>query len=123
MRVKHGVAYCAQQRERAALRHRYDSIVEGVGLDRISANFERALPLIDDAVHVPDEETIAAARSLLADEGLFVGASSAMHVAAAERVALRLGPGHVVVTVLCDGGQRYLDSLYADEQRQTPDES
>lgn len=107
-RVRHGVAWAPQQAERTLRRHRYDTLVEGVGADRVTANFARAL--IDDAVRIPDEETVEMARTLLREEALFVGSSSAMNCVAAVRTARALGPGHTVVTVICDGGQRYTTS-------------
>jgi cysteine synthase A len=107
-RVRHGVAYAPQQAERTLRRHRYDTLVEGVGADRVTSNFARAL--IDDAIRVPDEETVEMARALLRDEALFVGSSSALNAVAAVRTAEALGPGHTIVTVFCDGGQRYTSS-------------
>ncbi|KAG8466246.1 hypothetical protein KFE25_002002 [Diacronema lutheri] len=109
-RVRHGVAWAPEQAERTLQRHRYDTMVEGVGADRITSNFARAL--IDDAVRIGDDETVAMARALLEHEALFVGASGAMNCAAAVRTARALGPGHTIVTVLCDGGQRYTNSPF-----------
>lgn len=109
-RVKHGVMYASQQQERSARRHRYDTMMEGVGIDRVTANFGRAL--VDDAVRVDDTESIAMARQLLERDGLFVGGSAAMNCVGAVRVARQLGPGHTIVTVLCDGGQRYLSTVH-----------
>jgi cysteine synthase A len=120
-RVRHGVAYAPQQAERTLRRHRYDTFVEGVGSDRVTGNFARAL--IDDAVFVPDDETVAMARALLRDEALFVGSSSALNCVAAVRTAEALGPGHTIVTVICDGGQRYTTSkLYPALGGAAPDQ-
>ena len=110
-RVRHGVLYASQQQERSARRHRYDTIMEGVGCDRVTANFATAL--VDEAYRVEDLESVAMARHLLEHDGLFVGASAAMNCVAAVRAARQLGPGHTIVTVLCDGGQRYLKSVHA----------
>ena len=109
--VKNGVLYASQQQERSQRRHRYDTIIEGVGCDRVTANFATAQ--IDHAVRVEDAESIRMAQALLNRDGLFVGASAAMHCCAAVEAARRLGPGHTIVTVLCDGGHRYLASLHA----------
>ncbi|KAL1518427.1 hypothetical protein AB1Y20_002719 [Prymnesium parvum] len=109
-RVQTGVLYNSGQQERSARRHRYDTIMEGVGCDRVTANFE--LARIDRAVRVTDEESVHMARHLLEHEGLFVGGSAAMNCAGAVKVAHQLGPGHVIVTVLCDSGQRYLHSVH-----------
>jgi len=89
------------------------SITEGIGIARITANFADA-PL-DDAVHVEDAETVRFVYRLLREEGLFLGSTSGINVAAAARVARQLGPGHTVVTVLCDGGAKYQSRLYNPE--------
>ena len=112
-RVAHGVLYAPEQQERTARRHRYDTIMEGVGCDRVTANFAKAL--VDGSFRVEDDESVAMAKHLLKEEGLFVGGSSAMNCVAAVRAARRLGPGHTIVTILCDGGQRYLNSVHASE--------
>ena len=114
-RVAHGVLYTSQQQERTAKRNRYDTVMEGVGCDRVTRNFAAAS--IDGAFKVEDSESIAMAKHLLHAEGLFVGASAGMNCVAAVRAARRLGPGHTVVTVLCDGGQRYLGSVHASPAR------
>lgn len=114
-RVEHGVCYASQQQERSARRHRYDTIMEGVGCDRMTDNFEAAQ--VDEAHRVSDEESVKMARFLLEHDGIFVGGSAAMNCVAAVRVARKMGPGCTIVTVLCDGGQRYLNSVYADEER------
>ena len=89
------------------------SITEGIGTGRITANFKDA-PL-DDAVHVEDSDTVRYVYRLLREEGLFVGSTSGINVAAAVRVARDLGPGHTVVTVLCDGGAKYQSRLFNHE--------
>jgi cysteine synthase A len=89
------------------------SITEGIGIGRITANMAGAP--IDDAVHIPDDETVAQVYRLLREEGLFVSSTSGVNVAAAIRVARELGPGHVVVTILCDSGAKYLSRLFNRE--------
>jgi cysteine synthase A len=86
------------------------SITEGIGIGRVTANMQDAP--IDDALHIDDAQTIGYVYRLLHEEGLFVGSTSGINVAAAVRVARDLGPGHTVVTVLCDGGGNYLSRLY-----------
>ncbi len=86
------------------------SITEGIGIGRITANLQDAP--IDDAVHIEDSETVRWVYRLLNEEGLFLGSTSGINVAAAERVARELGPGHTVVTVLCDGGAKYQSRLF-----------
>jgi cysteine synthase A len=89
------------------------SITEGIGIGRVTANMQDAP--VDDAVHVPDAESVACVYRLLRQEGLFPGSTSGVNVAGAIRVARELGPGHVVVTVLCDSGSKYLSRLYNRE--------
>jgi cysteine synthase A len=86
------------------------SISEGIGSTRITANFAGAP--IDDAEMVPDQECVETVYRLLREEGLFLGGSSGINVAAAIRVARNLGPGHLIVTLLCDSGGRYQSRLY-----------
>ncbi|CAG8806780.1 30379_t:CDS:2, partial [Racocetra persica] len=87
-------------------RHQVDTIIEGVGLNRMTENFNAAYELIDDAIRVSDEEAVAMARYLVREEGLFVGSSSAINCVGCVRVARQLGPGNRIVTILCDSGQR-----------------
>jgi cysteine synthase A len=89
------------------------SITEGIGIARVTANFKDA-PL-DDAVHIEDGETVRFVYRLLLEEGLFLGSTSGINVAAAVRVARELGPGHTIVTVLCDGGAKYQSRLFNPE--------
>src|SRR5580693_5534402 len=93
------------------------SITEGIGIGRITANMQDAP--IDDAVHVEDADTVSYVYRLLREEGLFLGSTSGVNVAAAVRVARDLGPGHTVVTVLCDGGANYQSRLFNHEWLQT----
>jgi len=86
------------------------SITEGIGIGRVTANLQDAP--IDDAVHIEDAETVNYVYRLLREEGLFVSSTSGINVAAAVRVARDLGPGHTVVTVLCDNGSKYLSRLF-----------
>jgi len=86
------------------------SITEGIGIGRITANMQDAP--IDDAVHIEDAQTVHYVYRLLREEGLFVSSTSGINVAAAVQVARDLGPGHTVVTVLCDSGSKYLSRLF-----------
>ncbi len=86
------------------------SITEGIGQSRVPANLEGAP--IDDAEKIPDVEALEHIYDVLIHEGLSVGTSSGINIAAAVRVAKALGPGHTVVTVLCDGGSRYQSKLF-----------
>jgi cysteine synthase A len=89
------------------------SITEGIGQSRVPENLHGVV--IDDAVKIPDPEALEQVFSLLIDEGLCVGGSAGINVAAAIRVARDLGPGHTVVTILCDGGARYQSKLFNPE--------
>jgi cysteine synthase A len=89
------------------------SITEGIGNSRVTANLEGAP--IDDAVRIPDTEMLEQVFELQIHEGLSVGGSTGINVAAAIRVARELGPGHTVVTILCDGGARYQSKLFNPE--------
>jgi cysteine synthase A len=86
------------------------SITEGIGNSRVTANLEGAP--IDDAERIPDAEALACIYDVLIHEGLSVGTSSGINIAAAIRVAKALGPGHTVVTILADGGSRYQSKLF-----------
>ncbi len=86
------------------------SVTEGIGQSRVTANLEGAA--IDDAVRIPDAEALSHIFHLLRHEGLSVGGSAGINIAAAIRVGRSLGPGKTIVTVLCDGGARYQSKLF-----------
>ena len=86
------------------------SITEGIGQSRVPENLDGAA--IDDALRIPDAEALEQVFDLLIHEGLSIGGSAGINVAAAIRVARDLGPGHTVVTILCDGGARYQSKLF-----------
>jgi cysteine synthase A len=86
------------------------SITEGIGQGRVTNNLEGAP--IDSAILVKDIDLLKMTFYLLHEEGFFVGASSGLNVTAAVQVARQLGPGHTVVTCLCDSGQRYYNRLF-----------
>jgi cysteine synthase A len=86
------------------------SITEGIGIGRVTANLEGAP--IDEALHVTDIECVNIVYRLLRDEGLFLGSTSGVNVAAALQIARRLGPGHTIVTILCDSGAKYQSRLF-----------
>ncbi len=88
-----------------------NSITEGIGNSRITANME-GVP-IDDAIQIADPEALRTLYHLLYKEGLFMGGSVGINVAAAVKLAEQLGPGHTIVTVLCDGGSRYQSRIYS----------
>jgi len=86
------------------------SITEGIGQGRITANLEGAV--IDEAYQIPDAEALPVVFNLLSEEGLCLGGSSGINVAGAIRLARAMGPGHTIVTVLCDYGTRYQSRLF-----------
>jgi cysteine synthase len=86
------------------------SVTEGIGNSRVTANLEGAP--IDDAIQIDDQECIRVIYQLLRKDGLFMGGSVGINVGAAVALAKQLGPGHTIVTVLCDGGTRYQSKLY-----------
>ena len=90
------------------------TITEGIGIARLTANFASSAK-IDGAFRGTNEEAVAMSYYLLRREGIFVGPSAALNVAGAVKLARKLGPGHTVVTVLCDGGARYMSKLYSPE--------
>lgn len=87
-----------------------NSITEGIGNSRITGNMEGAP--IDDAIQIDDREAVRIIYQLLEKDGLFVGGSVGINVGAAVALAKQLGPGHTIVTVLCDGGSRYQSKLF-----------
>lgn len=92
------------------LRSEGNSITEGIGIGRITANIASAP--VDEAFQIPDEEAISVVFDLLHEEGLCLGGSSGINVAGAIRLARQLGPGKTIVTVLCDFGTRYQSKLF-----------
>lgn len=93
-----------------------NSITEGIGQgSNVPGNLEFGRPHIDDALQIPDPEALEQIYDLLLHEGLSIGGSAGINVAAAIRVARQLGPGHRVVTILCDGGARYQSKLFNPE--------
>jgi len=91
------------------------SITEGIGQGRITANLEGFTP--DFSYQIPDSEALPIVFGLLAEEGLCLGGSSGINVAGAMRMAKEMGPGHTIVTILCDYGTRYQSKLFNPEFR------
>ena len=99
------------------LRAEGNSVAEGIGQGRITANLDGAP--IDTQFRISDEEGLVWVRRLLAEEGLCLGLSSGINVAGAVELAKHLGPGHRIATILCDTGFRYLSTLYNPEWMQS----
>ena len=92
------------------LRSEGDSITEGIGQGRITANIAAAP--VDEAFQVPDEEALPVIFDLLSEEGLCIGGSTGINVAGAIQLAKQMGPGHTIVTILADFGTRYQSKLF-----------
>ncbi|KAJ2715676.1 Cysteine synthase 2 [Coemansia spiralis] len=118
-KVNHGVMFAATEREGTRRRQQVDTLVEGVGLNRLTRNFASLFRaeacLLDGAVSVSDRDAVRMARWLTSADGLFLGSSSAINCVAALNVARALGPGHTIVTVLADAGHRHLTKFWDDD--------
>jgi cysteine synthase A len=135
--VKHGVMFDRREAEGTKRRHQVDTVVEGMyvlpshpttpahtltalprapsGINRLTKNFELALPIVDDAFRVSDPEAVAMARHLVARDGLFLGSSSACNLVACVRLVQAMGwrgSGNRVVTILCDSGSRHYSKFW-----------
>ena len=86
------------------------SITEGIGTGRVTKNFEKAL--VDDAFQVSDEEALNIIFRLKEDQNIELGGSSGINIAGAIKLARQMGPGHNIVTILCDPGKRYASKIY-----------
>lgn len=111
-KIRHGVMYSPTEREGTRRRQQVDTMVEGIGINRITENLEAARALIDDAVRVTDDQALRMARWLVEHDGIFVGSSSAVNCVAAVATALRMPKGSRVVTILCDSGTRHLSKFW-----------
>ena len=87
-----------------------NSITEGIGQGRITENLKYIV--VDNAVRINDKEALEMIFKLLKEEGLFLGGSSGINVCGAIKMAEKLGPGHNIVTILCDSGQRYQSKIW-----------
>ncbi|KAL8280810.1 hypothetical protein RQP46_006814 [Phenoliferia psychrophenolica] len=114
-KVHDGVMYSSTEEEGKRRRHQMDTVVEGIGLNRLTKNFNQGLPLIDDAFRVTDAEAVAMSRHLAREDGLFLGSSSAVNLVASIRLAKTLEPGARIVTILCDSGTRHYSRFWNDE--------
>lgn len=115
-KVNHDVMYTSQQSERTLKRHRIlETICEGIGLDRMTGNLALALPYIDRAIRIDDADVVKYSRQLLLEDGMFVGSSSALNLAAAVQVAKQLGPGHTIVTIFPSSGERESSKLFSND--------
>ncbi|XP_024376683.1 cysteine synthase 2 [Physcomitrium patens] len=109
-KVTRGVMYTREEAEGKRMKNPFDTITEGIGINRITENFKKAQ--LDGAFRGTDKEAVEMARYLMRNDGLFLGSSSSMNCVGAVRVAQMLGPGHTIVTILCDGGARHLSKFH-----------
>ncbi|KAI1795520.1 PALP-domain-containing protein [Ganoderma leucocontextum] len=116
-KVKYGVMFDRKEAEGTRRRHQVDTVVEGIGINRLTHNFELALPIVDEAFRVTDEEAVAMSRYLVHHDGLFLGSSSACNLIACIRLVKKLGwnNGERVVTILCDSGNRHYSKFWNDD--------
>jgi cysteine synthase A len=111
-KVRYGVMFANTEREGTRRRQQVDTIVEGIGINRITENFEAGRELVDDAVKVSDVQAMKMARWLVEKDGIFCGSSSAVNCVAAVVAALQMPEGSRVVTILCDSGTRHLSKFW-----------
>ncbi|KAL7419687.1 Cysteine synthase 2 [Cryptotrichosporon argae] len=114
-KVKYGVMFDPKESEGKKRRHQVDTVVEGIGINRITHNFHIGLDMIDDAYRISDAEAVAMSRYLVTHDGLFLGSSSACNLVAAVRLAKTMSSGSRIVTILCDSGARHFNKFWSDE--------
>ena len=113
-RVNAGVLFNVKDKEGHRVKHPFDTVTEGIGLNRLTDNFRIGVPFIDKAFTVTDEEAVQMSRFLLHKEGLFLGSSSAVNCACIVK-AFKAGlikRGDCVVTILCDSGNRHVSKFW-----------
>ncbi|EGW30533.1 uncharacterized protein SPAPADRAFT_143060 [Spathaspora passalidarum NRRL Y-27907] len=113
-RVNFGVMYDSVEREGTRRRHQVDTLVEGIGLNRLTWNFKQGEKFIDEAIRVTDSQALKMAKYLCINDGLFWGSSSAINCVAAVKTALKYGPGQRIVVIACDSGARHLSKFWKE---------
>lgn len=115
-KIKFGVMFDKKESEGTKRRHQVDTVVEGIGINRLTKNFELGIPVIDDAYRITDAEAISMSRYLVQNDGLFLGSSSACNLVACVRLAKTLGrgSGSTITTILCDSGTRHYSKFWND---------
>lgn len=113
-RVKYGVMYDNVEKEGTRRRHQVDTLIEGVGLNRVTHNFLQGEHCIDDSVRVTDEQAIKMARFLSSNDGLFVGSSTCINAIATVKIAQNAKPGSKLVMIACDSGSRHLSKFWKE---------
>ena len=113
-RINHGVMYDFVEKEGTRRRHQVDTIIEGIGLNRITKNFRKGETFIDSSIRVSDQQALDMAKYLSVNDGLFVGSSTAINAVAAVKLAKELGPGSRIVIIACDSGSRHLSKFWKE---------
>jgi cysteine synthase A len=116
--VRYGVLHAKEHNEGTRRRMQVDSLVEGIGLGRSTANFRVAQEIVDDAVRVSDAEAMRMTRWVRDHDGLLVGGSSGVNLVAAARLAQDMSAKGIngrIVTILCDGGERHISKFWKDD--------
>lgn len=120
-RINYGVMYDSVEKEGTRRRHQIDTIIEGIGLNRLTWNFQQAEPYIDYGIKVSDEKAIKMAKYLCVNDGLFWGSSAAINCVAAVETALAVGPGKSIVVIACDSGSRHLSKFWKQARQVSND--
>ncbi|WWC68767.1 uncharacterized protein I206_102701 [Kwoniella pini CBS 10737] len=113
-KVKFNVMFDLKESEGTKRRHQVDTVVEGIGINRITQNFALGVDVIDDAYRISDEEAVAMSRYLVIHDGLYLGSSSACNLVACVRLAKTLSKGSRIATILCDSGSRHQSKFWSD---------
>jgi len=126
-KIVHGVMFDHKEREGTKRRHQVDTVVEGIGINRLTRNMELALPVIGEAFRITDVEAVSMSRFLVQHDGLFLGSSSACNLVACIKLIKKMGwdrpkginiverEERTVVTILCDSGNRHYSKFWNDE--------
>ncbi|OSX65806.1 hypothetical protein POSPLADRAFT_1043395 [Postia placenta MAD-698-R-SB12] len=119
-KVKHGVMFDRREAEGTKRRHQVDTVVEGIGINRLTKNMELALPILSDAFRITDAEAVSMSRYLVEHDGLFLGSSSACNLVACVKLVKKMAwrDGQSVVTILCDSGNRHYSKFWNDDYLQ-----
>ncbi|EPT04700.1 hypothetical protein FOMPIDRAFT_123780 [Fomitopsis schrenkii] len=116
-KIRYGVLFDRKEAEGTKRRHQVDTVVEGIGINRLTKNFELALPIIGDAFRITDAEAVSMSRYLVQHDGLFLGSSSACNLVTCVKLAKKMGwkEGQRIVTILCDSGSRHYSKFWNDD--------
>ncbi|KAF9818138.1 hypothetical protein IEO21_02980 [Rhodonia placenta] len=119
-KIKHGVMFDRREAEGTKRRHQVDTVVEGIGINRLTKNMELALPILSDAFRITDAEAVSMSRYLVEHDGLFLGSSSACNLVACVKLVKKMAwrDGQSVVTILCDSGNRHYSKARNDDYLQ-----